>query len=67
MKLHKAQLLRIFDAIDHLFSDTTVPAQITEESLTEIRDSVDAKLECLKADRKRPTLHRARIDLPEGR
>lgn len=53
MSIQKSQLKRVIDEIDRLFSDTSVPAETTEESLIEIREEIENKLECLKSDRKR--------------
>lgn len=38
------------DAIDELFGDTSVSATTTLENLEEIRDEVESKIECIKAD-----------------
>lgn len=52
--MNTRELLRsIFDDIGDPFSDVSVPAQVTKEALTEIREEVDLRLECLDGDRKR--------------
>lgn len=44
-------------AIDNLFSDTSVSAERTKDALEELRDDIDMKLDCLNIDaaRKRST------------
>jgi hypothetical protein len=45
-----AKVDQIIEAIDDLFSDTSVGPSETLERLLEIQDAVQSKLEALKAD-----------------
>jgi hypothetical protein len=37
-------------AIENLFSDTSVSAERTKDALEELRDDIDMKLDCLNID-----------------
>lgn len=41
---------KVLDAIDALFSDTSVPPEATLEALEEIQSEIETKIDCLKAD-----------------
>lgn len=53
MKLHERLKIEALAAIERIFSDTSVGAVQTKESLEELRDAINAKIECLDTDIKR--------------
>lgn len=51
--MNKRLLKAALNAIERLFSDTSVSQEKTLESLDELRDDINVKMECIKTDLKR--------------
>lgn len=53
MKAHEKLVEAAREAIEKVFSDTSVSPEKTDESLRELAEEIDFKLNAIRADRKR--------------
>ena len=63
----KTKLGRAFEAIENVFSDTSVPAERTKDMLEELREDIDMKLHCLEVDAANKRSSEARAEITNRR
>lgn len=49
----REKMKAVLEAVDDLFSDTSVPAEVTLDNLEEVRAEIDFKIGAIKEDLKR--------------
>jgi hypothetical protein len=49
----KRKIALAIEAVDNIFSDTSVSQEETLDALAEVRESIEMKIECLKSDIRR--------------